>query len=373
LHEALASMLRLRDELVYVHGNELALRREPHGDRFAIVDAASGQPVSDPETLARVEALRIPPAWTDVWIAAWPDAHLQATGHDTKGRRQYLYHPAWRERRDAEKFDDMLRFAGRLPQVRTTAYGLLEAVDGIGRERTLALAVRLLDVGFFRVGWDRYARDNGHVGLTTLRRDQVALTHDGSVQFDYIAKAGKRRRLTVRDPQAARALEPLARRRDGPAELLVFRPAATPPDWRRVQAADVNNALRCWAQGPFSAKEFRTWSATVLAAVALAREDAAGSRDRRAVSRAMRQVSLALGNTPTVARASYVDPRVIDAFEDGTTIALPADLPPAAAPLRIDADADGVVIELPTEVDGDALRLEIERRVLELLRERASA
>jgi DNA topoisomerase IB len=369
----MASTLRLPDELVYVHGDELALRRERHGDRFTIVDAAGCDPVTDPQTLARVEALRIPPAWSDVWIASQTDAHLQATGLDSKGRRQYLYHRAWRERRDAEKFDDMLRFAGRLPHVRTTACGLLESVDGIRRERILALAVRLLDIGFFRVGWDRYARDNGHVGLTTLRRDQVALTPDGRVQFDYVAKAGKRRRMIVRDPQAARALEPLARRRDGPAELLVFRPAATPPDWRRVHASDVNNTLRCWAQGPFSAKEFRTWAATVLAAVALAREDAAGRRDRRAVSRAVRQVSLALGNTPTVARASYVDPRILDAFEDGATIELPADLPPGAVPLRIDAGTDGIVIELPSDVDGDAPRLEVERRVLELLRRRAAA
>jgi DNA topoisomerase IB len=367
----MASRPRLSDELVYVRGDELALRRELRGDRFTIVDGATGEPVADPETLARVESLRIPPAWSDVWIAARPDAHLQATGLDGKGRRQYLYPPAWRERRDAEKFDDMLRFAGRLPHVRTIAYRLLDEVEGVQRERTLALAVRLLDVGFFRIGWDRYARDTGHVGLTTLRRDQVALRRDGSVQFDYVAKAGKRRRMTVRDPQGARALRPLARRRDGPAELLVFRPAVTPPEWRRVQAADVNNALRCWAQGPFSAKEFRTWAATVLAATALAREDAAGRHGGRAISRAVKQVSLALGNTPTVARASYVDPRVIEAFEEGTTIELPAGLPSAAVPLRIAADADGIVIELPTDVDGDALRLEVERRVLELLRKRA--
>ncbi|MDX6598126.1 MAG: hypothetical protein QOE87_2013 [Gaiellales bacterium] len=369
----MASKPRLSDELVYVRGDELALRRELRGDHFVIVDAAGGEPVGDPETRARVESLRIPPAWSDVWLAAQPDAHLQATGFDAKGRRQYLYHPAWRERRDAEKFDDMLRFAGRLPDVRAVIYRLLEAVEGVQRERTLALAVRLLDIGFFRVGWDRYARDNGHVGLTTLRRDQVALGRDDTVQFDYVAKAGKRRRMTVRDPQAARALRPLARRRDGPAELLVFRPATTPPEWRRVQAADVNNALRCWARGPFSAKEFRTWAATVLAAAALAREAAAGTRGKRAVSRAVREVSLALGNTPTVARASYVDPRVIDAFEEGTTIELPANLPPAAVPLRVDAGEDGIVIELPTHVDGDALRLGVERRVLELLRERAGA
>jgi DNA topoisomerase-1 len=357
-------------ELVYVHGAELALRRERYGDRFTIADAATGEPVSDPETLARVESLRIPPAWRDVWIAAQPAAHLQATGFDAKGRRQYLYHPAWRERRDAEKFDDMLRFADRLPQLRARAYDLLEATADVRREHTLALAVHLLDVGFFRIGWDRYARDNGHVGLTTLRREQVALRRDGSVQFDYVAKAGKQRRMIVRDPQAARALRPLVQRRAGPAELLVFRPAAPPGEWHRVQAADVNNTLRCWAEGPFSAKEFRTWAATVLAAVALSREQADGGQGTRAVNRAVKQVSLALGNTPAVARASYIDPRVIDAFADGTTIELPPDLPPGVVAQRIDAGGDGIVVELPTDGHGDAMRLDVERRVLELVRER---
>jgi DNA topoisomerase-1 len=348
-------------ELVHVHGGEPGLRRERRGSGFAYLDPA-GRPVTDEEALARVRALAIPPAWTDVWISASPNTHLQATGLDTRGRRQYLYHPAWRRRRDAEKFDDMLDFAGRLPRLRRTAIELL-ALEDLRRERALALAVRLLDVGFFRIGWDRYARDNGHVGLTTLRRDQVTL-EGGAARFDYVAKSGKRRRMTVRDPQSVTALRPLTRRRGTPDELLAFR---TPAGWRRIHAPDVNNALRCWAEGPYSAKEFRTWAATVLAAVALAREHAAGRRGKRSVGRAVREVSAALGNTPGVARASYIDPRVIEAFEHGTTIALPDDDRGAAVPLRIEAGEDGVVIELPTDVDGDALRLEVERRVLDLL------
>jgi DNA topoisomerase-1 len=171
-------------DLIHVHGGELGLRRERRDGGFAIVDA-DGEAVTDESTLERVRRLRVPPAWTEVWIAATPNAHLQATGVDAKGRRQYLYHPAWRERRDREKFDDMLAFAERLPAVRRTAERLL-AHDGPPRERTLALALRLLDVGLFRVGWDRYARDNGHVGLTTLRRRDVTL--DGSAaRFDYTA------------------------------------------------------------------------------------------------------------------------------------------------------------------------------------------
>jgi DNA topoisomerase-1 len=363
------SDIRAPEDLVHVHGGEPGLRRERRHGTFAYLDP-QGVPVTDAETLARIEALAIPPAWTDVWIAARPNAHLQATGVDAKRRRQYLYHRAWRQRRDAEKFDDMLDFAARLPGVRRTVTGLLQA-DGLSRDRALALAIRLLDVGLFRVGWDRYARDNGHVGLTTLRRDQVTLCEAGA-RFDFVAKSGKRRRMTIGDAQSVRALAPLRQRRGAPAELLVYRPRPPAAGWRRIQAPDVNNALRCWTEGPFSAKEFRTWAATVLAAVALAREEAAGSRGKRAVSRAVREVSAALGNTPTVARASYIDPRIIESYEDGTVIELPADTPQAAAPLRIEAGDDGVVIELPTDVDGDLVRLEVERRVGDLLRSRPS-
>ena len=342
-------------DLIHVHGGELGLRRAG-----GVIVGAGGEPVTDEETLARVASLHIPPAWTDVWIAASPSAHLQATGVDAKGRRQYLYHAAWRERRDHEKFDDMLAFAARLPAVRATTTRLLED-GGAQRERTLALALRLLDVGLFRVGWDRYARDNGHVGLTTLRRSHVTLI-DSAARFDYIAKSGKRRRLTVRDPQAVHALAPLRRRRGAPEELLVYR--ASGGGWHRVQAPDVNNALRAWAEGPYSAKEFRTWAATALAAVALAREEAAGRpRDNRAIARAVRQVSAALGNTPAVARASYIDPRVVELYEQGRVI----ELPDAAAPARIGAGDDGDFIELPTDVDGDEVRLTVERRVRELL------
>jgi DNA topoisomerase-1 len=317
-------------------------------------------PLTDGETLGRVGALRIPPAWTDVWISTAPNAHLQATGLDAKGRRQYLYHPLWRLRRDEQKFDDMLEFAERLPDVRAVARGLL-ASDHADRERTLALAVRLLDIGLFRVGWDRYARDNGHVGLTTLRRENVTL-QGLDVRFDFIAKSGKRRRMRVRDPQSVRVLADLRRRRGSPHELLVYPSQGT---WHRIHAADVNNTLRCWGDGPYSAKEFRTWAATVLAAVALAREHATGTRGPRAVSRAVREVSMALGNTPAVARGSYIDPRVITLFEDDVVIDLPDASSQPAVPMRIDGDE--VVVELPTDVDEDAIRLDVEHRVRELL------
>jgi DNA topoisomerase IB len=349
------------DQLVYVHGGELGLRRERRDGGWVVLDPLRDA-VADTETLERVRALRIPPAWTDVWIADSPNAHLQATGLDSKGRRQYLYHPMWRARRDHEKYDDMLEFATKLPRIRATASSLLGVGHG-QRDATLALAIRLLDVGLFRVGWDRYARDNGHVGLTTLRRQNVTL-RGREVHFDFVAKSGKRRRMTVRDPQSVAALGGLKRRRGAPDELLVYR---SEHGWQRIHAPDVNNALRSWGEGPYSAKEFRTWSATVLAAVALAREGAAGNRGPRAVSRAVREVSSALGNTPAVARASYIDPRVITLFESGEVIELPDAPPPAASALEIELPGGDVVVELPTQIDGDAVRVKIEQRVQELL------
>jgi DNA topoisomerase IB len=349
------------EQLVYVHGGELGLRRERGHGEWLILDPL-GEPVADAETLERVRALRIPPAWTHVWIAAFPNAHLQATGLDSKGRRQYLYHPLWRVRRDHEKYNDMLEFAGKLPRIRATTRRLLGARHD-ERERTLALGIRLLDIGLFRVGWDRYARDNGHVGLTTLRRENVTL-RGPEVHFDFVAKSGKRRRMTVRDPQSVAALAELKRRRGVPKELLVYR---SEHGWQRIHAPDVNNALRTWGEGPYSAKEFRTWSATVLAAVALAREHKTGKRGARAVSRAVREVSSALGNTPAVARASYIDPRVITLFESDQVIELPEAARPAAFTLEIELPGDDVVVELPTDIDRDAVRVEIEQRVHALL------
>ena len=349
------------DQLVYVHGGELGLRRERRRGEWVILDPG-GEPVADTEALDRIRALRIPPAWTHVWIAACPNAHLQATGFDSKGRRQYLYHPLWRVRRDHEKYDDMLEFAGKLPGIRATTRSLLGVRHG-ERDRTLALAVRLLDIGLFRVGWDRYARDNGHVGLTTLRRENVAV-RGSEVHFDFVAKSGKRRRMTVRDPQSVAVLADLKHRRGVPDELLVYR---SQRGWQRVHAPDVNNALRAWGEGPYSAKEFRTWSATVLAAVALAREHEAGEQGARAVTRAVREVSSALGNTPAVARASYIDPRVITLFESDKVIELPEAAPPVKSTLQIELAGDNAVMELPTDIDGDTARLEIEQRVHALL------
>jgi DNA topoisomerase I len=299
--------------MLHVHDFEPGLSREGEPGAFSYLDPA-GAVVDDAPTLARIRSLAIPPAWTAVWIAREARAHLQATGVDGRGRKQYRYHPDWRHERDELKFHDMEAFARAQPALRRRVDETL-AGTGLGHRRVLALALRLLDVGLFRVGSDRYARDNRHFGLTTLLRDQVAL-HDGAAHFDYVGKAGRRQRLVVTDPPAVDALGTLRRRRTGPDELLVF---LGPRGWVRVHREDVNNFLRAEARGPFSAKEFRTWNATVLAASVLATRRPSTAR---AAATASQAVATALGNTPTVARQSYIDPRVLERYAAGTTIRL---------------------------------------------------
>jgi DNA topoisomerase I len=279
---------------------------------FAYVDAGGG-PITDPAVLRRIGSLAIPPAWKDVWIAADANSHLQATGIDARGRKQYRYHPAWRHDRDELKFIDMEAFGRVQPQLRLQISRALSGDPELSHHQVLALSLRLLDVGLFRVGSDRYARDNRHYGLTTLLSDQVAVRR-GQAVFDYTGKAGQRQRLTITDPEAVAVLGPLRRRRTGPAELLAFRGSR---GWTRIHSEDVNNFLRVEAAGPFSAKEYRTWNATVIAAVALATER---PRAARAAAVASRAAAAALGNTPTVARKSYVDPRILERYAAGQMV-----------------------------------------------------
>jgi DNA topoisomerase IB len=293
--------------------------------------APDGSAIEDPATLERIRALSIPPAWGSVWIAPDADAHLQATGIDSKGRKQYRYHASWTERRAALKFRDMEDFGRAQPLLRSRISQDLEADKGLTHNRVLALALRLLDVGLFRVGSDRYARDDGHYGLTTLHRGQVTIG-DGAAVFDYVGKAGRRQHLSITDPEAVDVLSALKRRRSGPSELLAFR---GPHAWTRVHREDVNNFLRAQANGPFSAKEYRTWNATVLAAVRLA--EARPSRSR-APAVAARTVADALGNTPAVARRSYIDPRILELYAAGHAIALD-DLPEDSWQRRAELEA----------------------------------
>ena len=294
------------------------IRRRRHGRGFRYL-SPDGTPVRDREELARIKALVIPPAWEDVWIAAAADAHIQAVGTDAAGRRQYRYHDLWREQRDREKHDRVLEFGAVLPRVRTV---VLRHLDGrtLSRDRVLAAAIRLVDLGFFRPGGDEYAAENGSYGLATIRRDHVTCRRTELV-FDYIGKSAQHREQAVADERVCAVVRSLKRRRGGGDGLLAYRSG---PRWHDVTAADMNDYLREVSGDDFTAKDFRTWHATVLAAVGLAVSERAVSSEtarKRAIARVVREVSGYLGNTPAVARASYIDPRVISLYEEGTTIA----------------------------------------------------
>jgi DNA topoisomerase IB len=264
--------------------------------------------------------LTIPPAWRDVWICPIANGHLQAVGTDDAGRRQYLYHPVWREQRDKAKHDRVLDVAARLPAARKVAARHLD-LPGMPRERALATAFRLLELGFFRVGGEEYAEANGSFGLATIQKRHVHLEGD-TIVFEYPAKSGQERLIAVADPDVREIVAALRRRRGGGPELLAYRVSRR---WHDVSSADINEYLKEVVGCDVSAKDFRTWHGTVLAAVALAADDAAAAASRsgraKAVRRAVEEVSSYLGNTAAVSRKSYVDPRVVDRYEAGETIA----------------------------------------------------
>jgi DNA topoisomerase I len=292
-------------------------RRRRRGRGFEYLDE-SGESIHDADVLERVRELVIPPAWADVWICPHPNGHIQAVGTDAAGRRQYLYHPAWRERRDREKFEEMVRFAHALPGLRRTVERDLGR-RGYVRERVLACSVRLLDRGFFRIGTEGYAEENQTYGLATMRRSHVQLAPKGVIRFDFPSKGRKRRVQSVVDRDAYRVVAALKRRR-GRGSLLAYRDGSR---WVDLSSGDINDYIKDVTQDGFSAKDFRTWNATVLAAVALAVSgETHGSKraQMRGITRAVEEVAHYLGNTPAVCRASYIDPRVFDRFRDGLTI-----------------------------------------------------
>jgi DNA topoisomerase-1 len=317
------------------------ISRRRHGRGF-VYRHSNGQRVRDDETLQRIRALAIPPAWEDVWICPDERGHLQAVGTDAAGRKQYIYHQDWRARRDRQKFDRVLRLAHRLPEMREVCDRDLDDRD-VTRERAMAGAVRLLDLGFFRVGSEAYTEENGSYGLATLRRSHVRVG-GSQVRFDFAAKGGKRRVQAIEDPSLARLVRTLLRRKGGGRELLAYRDGK---GWRDVRSEDINGYLKELADEDVSAKDFRTWHATVLTAVLLASEErelTSVTSRKRVVSAVVPEVAEALGNTPAVCRASYIDPRVIDRFLNGETIALPRgrDL----ADDRIRAQVESAVLEL---------------------------
>jgi DNA topoisomerase-1 len=270
------------------------------------------------EDARRVRDLVIPPAWKDVWVTPYANGHLQAVGTDDAGRRQYLYHPDWRARRDAEKFDRMLEFGKALTKARELVIADLGR-EGMPLERACAVAVRLLDLGYFRIGNDVYADENGSFGLTTLERRHVR-RHQDRLVFAFVGKSGVEHEIEIDDAVVIEAVEIMRRRRGADLRLLSYKEGRS---WRSVLPALVNDYVRASTGLEATAKDFRTWHATVLAAAALAETPEPGETKasrKRAVAGAMKEVASFLGNTPTLARSSYVDPRVIDAYEEGRTI-----------------------------------------------------
>jgi DNA topoisomerase-1 len=292
------------------------IRRVRRGRGFSYEDG-SGERIADEETLERIRQLAIPPAWKEVWICPDPFGHIQATGYDEAGRKQYLYHERWQQRQAERKFELVREFALALPKLRRAVTADLRR-QGMPRERALACAVRLLDLGFFRIGSETYAEENESFGLATVRREHVTIGRS-EVVFDFPAKSGQRRVQSIRDAAARRAIETMHRRRSGPEDLLAYRAGG---EWGDVRSDEINDYIHEKIGDEFTAKNFRTWHGTVLAAVALAGEERprSAAAAKRVIVRAVDQVSEALGNTPAVCRASYIDPRVLDRFRDGTTI-----------------------------------------------------
>ncbi|VXB68071.1 DNA topoisomerase IB [Aeromicrobium sp. 9AM] len=288
--------------------------RVRHGRGFRFLDE-DGRPL-ETEQVLRCKKLVIPPAWDEVWICAVDNGHLQAVGTDAAGRRQYIYHPDWRTRRDTEKFERMEGFAASLLKHRLEARRHL-AGDELTLERVAATAFSLLDLGMFRIGSERYVEENGSYGLTTLEKRHVHGAGTG-MTFAYPAKSGQLVEVTVRDQRVREVIEVLRRRRGGGDRLLAYKDGRR---WRDLDADDVNAYVKEIIGEVYTAKDFRTWRGTSIAALALARSDrSTPARRKKSVAAAMREVSEHLGNTPAIARTSYVDPRIIDLFEDGITV-----------------------------------------------------
>jgi DNA topoisomerase I len=296
------------------------IARKRRGKGFAYYDP-DGKPLSDPDTLARIKELVIPPAWKKVWISPHATGHIQAVGTDAAGRRQYIYHSAWQQERAEEKFDRVLELSTQLPLWRARVAKDL-ARRGLPRERVLAVALRLLDRGYFRAGGEQYAEENESYGMATLLCSHVTV-HRHAVEFDYPAKSGVRRTVEVADAEIVRAVRALMRRPQRTERLLVCRNES---GWVDVRSDDLNARFKEMVGDEYTVKDLRTWHGTVLAAAAFVDADPPVSQRvvKRVESAVMKEVAEELGNTPAVARGSYVDPRVVAGYEQGLTIATAA-------------------------------------------------
>lgn len=301
--------------LRHVSDSRPGIARLPSKNGFRYVDAA-GKPVRDAATLARIKALAIPPAWSEVWICPLENGHLQATGRDARGRKQYRYHPRWRRVRDEVKYGRMLGFAHALPRIRARVDADL-ALPGLAREKMLATVVYLLQATMMRVGNEEYARQNHSFGLTTLRNRHVRI--DGSeVEFHFRGKSGVQHAVKVHDRRLARIVRAS---RDLPGQEL-FQYLDDDGCRQSIDSADVNDYLREISGDDYTAKDFRTWSGTVLAALALREFEKFDSeaQARRNIVAAIETVAARLGNTPAICRKCYVHPAILDAYLDGVTL-----------------------------------------------------
>jgi DNA topoisomerase-1 len=301
--------------LRYATDKRAGIQRKRAGKAFRYI-ALDGQTIRDQEILARIRSLAIPPAWEDVWICPSPLGHIQATGRDEKGRKQYRYHPRWREVRDGAKYDRMMAFGRTLPRLREQTDRDL-ALPGLPRRKVVAAIVQLLEQSLIRVGNDEYAKANHSFGLTTMFNKHVAL--DGSsIQFKFRGKSGIRHKIEIRDRRLARIVK---RCQELPGQEL-FQYIDEDGATQDIDSSDINDYLRETTGQDFTAKDFRTWAGTVLAAMALQEFEAFDSQAqaKKNVVRAIESVAERLGNTPTVCRKCYVHPAILDAYQDGSMI-----------------------------------------------------
>jgi DNA topoisomerase I len=305
--------MRLRRSVVRGPG----LHRVRRGKGFSYHDE-DGRPITDEATLTRIKDLVIPPAWKKVWISPYDNGHIQAVGTDVAGRRQYLYHEKWQQERAEEKFDRVLEMSKSLPDMRRAINADLRK-SGLERDRVLALALQLLDLGYFRAGGEQYAEENNSFGIATLLCEHVSLQRQ-AVEFDFPAKSGVRRTLTIDDPDVVRSVRALLRRPDRTERLLSCQSSS---EWRDIHSDDLNTRFKELVGAEYTVKDLRTWHGTVLAAAAFVDTDPPVNKTviKRVESAVMKEVSEELGNTPAVARSSYVDPRVVEGYEKGMTIA----------------------------------------------------
>ncbi|GAC1474943.1 MAG: DNA topoisomerase IB [Isosphaeraceae bacterium] len=301
--------------LRYVSDRDPGLGRKTSGRTFIYVDVR-GKRVRNPETLKRIASLVIPPAWTNVWISPHAEGHLQATGRDAKGRKQYRYHPRWRTKRDETKYGRMMAFGRALPQIRHRVRSDL-ARQGLPREKVLATVVRLLETTLIRVGNEEYARTNHSFGLTTMRDRHVALD-ERTIQFGFRGKSGIQHTIDLADRRLAKVVKQC---RDLPGQEL-FQYVDDDGKRHTIDSSDVNEYLREITHNDFTAKDFRTWAGTILAAMALQEFETFDSdaQAKKNVVHAIERVSERLGNTPSVCRKCYVHPEIINSYLDGSML-----------------------------------------------------